>query len=187
MGRDGMSAYLQRTVYAYREFIQPFFSRKTSNHVMYPMRSGYLYLLLMFTVVIGSIYEFFGNIRKGTAVKGVCLVILTLMLPFVSNFIYVICDPETVYSLMLYGQIIPLLYAIQMLGRTACLYPDEKRNDPKMEAACIWRGSGLMSVSGIFQPVRQCRLYASCALSAAGHKLVHHTDYQSGKCSGIPG
>ena len=122
MGRDGMSAYLQRTVYAYREFIQPFFSRKTSNHVMYPMRSGYLYLLLMFTVVIGSIYEFFGNIRKGTAVKGVCLVILTLMLPFVSNFIYVMCDPETVYSLMLYGQIIPLLYAIQMLGELhACI------------------------------------------------------------------
>ena len=116
MGRDGMTAYLQRTICAYREFIQPFFSRETSSHVMYPMRSAYLYLLLVFAIVIGSVYEFFGNIRKGTAVKGVCLVVLTLMLPFVSNFVYVMCDPNTVYSLMLYGQIIPLLYAIQMLG-----------------------------------------------------------------------
>ena len=113
MGKESFSVYLSRIPTAFYHF----FSTKNINEFtsMFPFRIRHFYsLILLFTAIL-SLYMIIQTFRKNIF-RGILLTLSVLMLPLTFNFIFIMCDPEIVYTLMLYGQSMLFVYLVLLIS-----------------------------------------------------------------------
>ena len=104
MGQEGISAYIERVIYAYRYFINPLKLSDGLLDSMFPLNIIYFYrlgLLMMLLLCIFKVTKKFRSCKKGA----IQLLLLMACIPLSINFVFVMCDPRTVHSLMVYGQV----------------------------------------------------------------------------------
>ena len=108
MGSASLAGYLQRIKLAIYLF---FFPAKADRYAfIFPYRLLDCYrLTLVLLLLLGSIYVC-SAFRRGP-VMGISIFLALTVFPLSTNFIYVTCDPEDVYSLMQFGLLSPFLLA----------------------------------------------------------------------------
>lgn len=117
MGQDGIGVYLARTKYAFLYFLRPLDLRGGIENSMFPMRLKALYYLIM---ILSSLLVAWNLLLKGREKKflqGAFFLAGILALPIAANFIFVMCHPKSVHSLMLYGEVTLFLFAIWIFDR----------------------------------------------------------------------
>lgn len=115
------SEYLIRLTNAYKEFFVPV---DCTSRNMYPFSLLKFYKILIIIVVVLLII-FLSSKYKESLNKGLQLTFLCLFIPLACNFVYLMCDIEFVYSIMMYGEtliFIILLYLINALTVNIKLY-----------------------------------------------------------------
>lgn len=112
MGSLPLLTYIERAVFAYKVFLLP---TKAGNACMYPNGLIYLYwVLLGLCAIITCALLFFG--AKERFGKLIQIGLPLTMLPLAVNFIFVMCDPKGVHSLMVYSHVMLPVFLIWALG-----------------------------------------------------------------------
>ncbi|MDE6538834.1 MAG: glucosyltransferase domain-containing protein [Ruminococcus sp.] len=107
MGKEPISVYLSRISIAYYRF---FSTENIYNYTsMFPFRIRHLYILILLFTAILSLYVIIKTFKK-MFFRGILLTLSMFMLPITFNFIFIMCDPEVVHTLMLYGQSMLFVY-----------------------------------------------------------------------------
>lgn len=111
MGKDSLSDYISRIVYAYGRF---FILNDNSKYYMFYGNIKYLYyfILIISSVLMVLLFVKLWKINKANSIILLCLF---ACIPLASNFIFVMVDPDQVHALMVYGQIIPYILAVVLL------------------------------------------------------------------------
>ena len=106
-----VSEYINRIFLAYREF---FFPTNNVSRNMYVFSLFQFYKILLFVIfaviIIGLIRTF-----KENKLKTIELIVLLLFVPLANNFVYLMCETEYVYSIMMYGQLTIFVLFIYMI------------------------------------------------------------------------
>lgn len=110
MGSESVGTYLKRILTAFMEFLRPTTQGETD---MFPFRLRWLYWISFGLAALGILLRMVHN----GAVKGLQLLLPVAVLPLACNFIYVMCDQETIHSLMLFGQVGFLLLVALLADR----------------------------------------------------------------------
>lgn len=108
MGRLPIGTYLRRTLGAYKNFLFP---DRESSACMYPGGMLYLYWVIGALTALGSLILLFRRARRAP-IAAIFLLIPMGLIPMAVNFIYVMCDPESVHSLMVYSHVLLFVYAL---------------------------------------------------------------------------
>ncbi|MBQ0036978.1 MAG: glucosyltransferase domain-containing protein [Firmicutes bacterium] len=112
LGNVPVSEYINRVILTYKEF---FFPTDNISRNMYVFSLMKFYKILIFillaVMVIYCVYEFNKN-----KIKVLELIILFAFLPLANNFVFLMCDTEFVYSIMMYGQISIFIFAIFLIN-----------------------------------------------------------------------
>ena len=112
MGSLPVSTYLKRIVHAYKVFLLP---NKAGSGCMYPNGMIYLYWLLFgLCIVTGSILLL--QSAKQRISKLFQVGIPLVFIPLAVNFIYVMCDPPGVHTLMVYSHVMLPVFLIWEIG-----------------------------------------------------------------------
>ena len=112
MGNDGILVYLQRIPYAYQIFFFP----SVYNHadtVLF-LNSIHLYRAILLFIFIFTGIILLKKFRENI-VQALQIGVAVLFLPLGINFSYVITVPKSVYTLMIYSQIILYLYLVWLI------------------------------------------------------------------------
>lgn len=113
MGKEPVSVYLSRVSTAYYRF----FSTENIGEFtsMFPFRIRHLYILVLMFMAVLSLCTIIRIFRKNIF-KGILLTLSVFMLPLTFNFIFIMCSPEVVYTLMLYGQSMIFVYLVWLIN-----------------------------------------------------------------------
>ena len=131
MGTLSISTYLNRVIYAYKVFLLPY---RAGNGCMYPNGLIYLYWLLFgLSIVTGSVLLFF--CAKQSISKLFQVGIPLVFIPLAVNFIYVMCDPSGVHTLMVFSQVMLPAFLFWEIGQ---LLPKIKKHHAVKLAALIF-------------------------------------------------
>lgn len=108
MASESFFSYLHRIVIAYLRFFHPgdgngLESRFVNSVNMYPVTIMRLYYILIAFIFALSVVLIVKSFRKSIQ-KGLILLLLVLLVPLAVNSIYVMCDSNAIYSLMMYSQ-----------------------------------------------------------------------------------
>ena len=132
MGAAGISDYIHRiklAVYLY------FFPTKSDRFAfLFPYRLLDCYYLTIIGIFLFGILAIVHNIRS-FPLKSVTLLLVLVFFPIAVNFIYITCDAEDIYTLMLFGQMAPFLFLLCLLDWSF----------PALSTAAIWRYSQKIS------------------------------------------
>ncbi len=111
MGVTSVRGYLHRVLVAYKEFLIP--TDGTSAN-MYPFSSDVVYKLLLLVIAAASICLLYHCFKKSWML---CLQMCAFMacIPLAVNFIYFMCDPAQVDSIMAYGSVSIFVYLVWIL------------------------------------------------------------------------
>ena len=117
MGIVSIGTYCKRIGIAYREFLMP--ARETV-YDMYPMVMHGVYWLLLLAGVIFAVKNLLKMWKKSVQ-KAITCGLLFLLLPLGINFIFVLADVESIYTLTMYGQVLQFVFvlALSELEQTA--------------------------------------------------------------------
>lgn len=106
MGVTSVSGYLHRIVTAYKEFFWP--TDGTSAN-MYPFSSDLVYkIILLFAAVVTVLL--LKECWKREKMLVLQIAVFLVFIPLACNFIYVMCDPVQVDSIMTYGEVMVFVY-----------------------------------------------------------------------------
>lgn len=150
MGKDSISDYLSRVVYAYGRF---FILNESSSYYMYYGHVKYVYycvLIISFILMLSLCIKIW-KINKFNSITLLCLYIC---IPLASNFIFVMVDPDQVHALMVYGQIIPFILLDVLLDN----YQSDKESYKYISVFGI--------ISLLLINIMYCRLDNQCYLYA---------------------
>ena len=102
MGKDGILSYVLRVKTAYARFFYPEINNQAD---LFPMMVRYLYYIIVIIVISVIIYMLFSPSFEQKNKK--FSIVLTMMLPIVFNFIYIMVDEDKtfIYSIMLYSSV----------------------------------------------------------------------------------
>lgn len=122
MGKESVLEYLSRIPVAYYRFLVTSDIRGTVSGVkdytsMYPFRLRHIYLLMLLFTALLSLRLIVRTFRKNFF-RGFLLTLAVLMLPVAFNFIFIMCAADTVYTLMLYGQVMVFVYLMWLLDNS---------------------------------------------------------------------
>ncbi|MCC8164111.1 MAG: glucosyltransferase domain-containing protein [Lachnospiraceae bacterium] len=111
LGSTSLKGYIKRVLVAYREFFCP---TDAVSANMYPFSSDVVYRLILILALIGTANLLYCCFRKN---RMLCLqaLVFVLCIPLAVNFIYVMCEADTVDSLMVYGQAMFYVYFAWLL------------------------------------------------------------------------
>lgn len=158
MGEAGLSVYLSRIRTAYAEFFSPV---DDSAADMYPFSTEIVYQIFLALGIAASLWLLYRCFKRG---KLLCLqaLVFLLLIPLGVNFIYVICEPGQVDSLMVYGETMTFLYVVWIMDRWM---PE------RLELARIRRSAGGFVAAGslvvlMALNVMYCRYDNLCYLKA---------------------
>ena len=112
MGNDGILVYLQRILYAYRIFFFP--SVYNRGDIVYFLNSIHLYRAILLFIFIFTGIILLKKFRENI-VQALQIGVAVLFLPLGINFSYIITVPQSVYTLMIYSQVILYLYLIWLI------------------------------------------------------------------------
>lgn len=116
VGKGGIITYLARVKDAYLYFISPKPLQYDTNS-MFPMSSIYLYKVSMLFTAILLVFGLINKCKKNI-IKYIEIVLLVLVLPLAINFIFIMCEPDLVTQLMVYGQVlffVSFIWAVEQL------------------------------------------------------------------------
>lgn len=125
MGQDGISVYIDRLFYAYRYFINPEKLSDGTLDSMFPLNILLFYrlgLFLMLLLCIFKVIKKFMNSKSGA----IQLLLLLGCVPLSINFVFVMCAPRTVHSLMVYGQVFFFVFLAWLADSILCDRADVK-------------------------------------------------------------
>ena len=108
-----LNTYLQRVIYAYRQF---FLQSKGYYYSLFPFEWGgwwIIFLVLLITIQVLIVLTLF---RKRQYKKCFTFVILNILLPLAHNLIFVMYNPINASSLHVYQSILIFFYAIILLN-----------------------------------------------------------------------
>jgi len=150
MGKDSISDYLYRVVYAYGRF---FIIDEKQKYYMYYSNIKYIYYFLM---AVSFIYLGYIAITKfkQSKINSIILVLLVAAMPLASNFIFVMVDPSQVHALMVYGQIMPFILVMLLIDNVI-----DKKDIIKKVSLVVTTALLLLSVM-------YCRIDNECYLQA---------------------
>ena len=111
MGQNSIRGYLSKAIEAYVHFFKP---DTKAAYFMYPGAILYLYYAVIgISIILCAITAF--RLAKHHIVNSILFVILFLLFPLCTNFIFVMTERKTVHSLMVYAQLLPfVLFAFLM-------------------------------------------------------------------------
>lgn len=109
-GLTSVSGYISRILTAYKEFISPTTSSNGSGAVF--AYSNFYYHILL--VIVGLLLVV-NLLKKVDNTKRIELIIILILLPLASYFVYVMCGIEYVHSLMMYGFLMMFVLLILLL------------------------------------------------------------------------
>lgn len=117
MGVVSIKQYGLRILRAYKEFFLP---TENANYSVYPMLMRYFYLLFMihFMILLGIQIV---RTMKSNRIKAFEMLLISLLFPMLINFIFVLADPEQIYAMNLYGQVLLFLLYIWLLEKTVTI------------------------------------------------------------------
>ena len=117
MGAASLGQYLQRIKLAIYLFFFPARSDRYAFLLPYRLQDCY-YLTLTLTALLGGrqVLQFF---RQSPPPKGLAAALVFACFPLAVNFIYVVCNQEDVYNLMLFGQMAPFLLLLSLIDGLA--------------------------------------------------------------------
>lgn len=116
----GLGEYINRIIIAYKEFIMP---TDNVSRNMFPFSLLKFYKLLLFASFIVLVFDVYKQLKCSIS-KGIKIIVLLLFIPLASNFIYLFCEIEFVYSIMMYGQLtlfILLIYELENIDINSSL------------------------------------------------------------------
>lgn len=114
MGTTSLREYLNRVKLAFFLFFLPAKCDRNAFILTYQLLNGYyITLLLLGLLGAGTILRLF---RKNP-VQALSLALAFAVFPLASNFIYVTCASEDVYTLMQFGQLAPFLLLVCLCDR----------------------------------------------------------------------
>lgn len=103
--------YINRVVLAYKEFFIPT-NNVSRNMYVFSLFKFYKILLLAIFVVFAFLLINEYRINKAKAFE---LLLLFLFIPLSNNFVYLMCETEYVYSIMMYGQLTIFIFLIYLI------------------------------------------------------------------------
>ncbi|MDE6775342.1 MAG: glucosyltransferase domain-containing protein [Ruminococcus sp.] len=113
MGKEPVSVYLSRVITAFYRFFVPEDMIKVPS--MFPFRIRHIYILILLFIAVLSLNIIIKTFRK-SIFRGTLLTLSILILPLAFSFIFVMCDPKSVSTLMLYGQSMIFVYLVFLLN-----------------------------------------------------------------------
>ena len=113
MGATSIKGYLLRILLAYKEFVLP---DVTSTANMYPIGISRFYKVALVMIAVGTVYYLYKVFKKNIW-SGLYVTALVCVLPLATNFVYFMCDLESVHSLTVYGKAFVLVYLIFLLDQ----------------------------------------------------------------------
>lgn len=111
MGSTSIRGYLYRILVAYREFFLP--TDGTSAN-MYPFSTDVIYKILLVAAGIATLCLLYRCFRKNLFL-GLQVLAFAVCIPFAANFIYFMCAPEQVDSMMAYGSVSIFVYIMWVI------------------------------------------------------------------------
>lgn len=111
MGMTSAGGYLKRILTAYKEFFIP--TDKISAN-MYPFSTDIVYHVLVVIAGVATLYLLYFYYKKD---RSLCFqtVLLAICFPLAVNFIFFMCDPAQVDSMMTYGEVMFFVYLVWIL------------------------------------------------------------------------
>ena len=120
-GSTDFKGYIKRIILAYKEFLLPASDSQTN---IYSLRSICYYYI---SAVIGTIFSTIIAIdiykRSGKLFAAVIELLLICLAPLAANFIYVMCEQNTIHLLMVYGNIIIFIYLVWAAENAEAMLP----------------------------------------------------------------
>lgn len=120
MGQEGLAVYFRRAKLALLLFLLP--GKGSPGTAMYPQAVGWLYPVALMLIAFFSV----GLLKKTWQRDRRSALLLLLALgafPFAVNFIYIMCP--TVHSLMVYAQVMPLVFLCTLADWTFAEKPSK--------------------------------------------------------------
>lgn len=151
-GLTSFKGYLNRIMYTFAYFLHPKSLRNGWENSMFPMRLSFLYYIEMLITTILCFQYVVLKIVNKQVMKAIFFLAGIVALLFASNLIFIICEPYIVHSLMLYGEVTLIIFAILIFEKI-----NEQINIPKILA---WVG---LIVLFLF-PVYYCHYDNVCYL-----------------------
>lgn len=108
MGQLPIGTYLRRGLYAYKQFLFP---DQASSAFMYPNGMRFVYWAVLLVVAASSAVMLIRS-AKEKAGKAILMAISLMAFPMAVNFIFVMCDPNGVHSLMVYSHVMVFIYGL---------------------------------------------------------------------------
>lgn len=101
MGKEPLTEYLRRAVYAFKEFLLP---TVDSRNYMYRYSIRYVYFVFL---AVGFVFAVLivTDMFKNNKLKAVIATAAYVIFPLCVNFIFVMAGAEVAHSLMVYGQV----------------------------------------------------------------------------------
>lgn len=115
MGFTGLDDFLLRLKHLISYFLIPGNLGYGLENSMFPMRLHYMYYCLMAFSAIMFIWNIVIKIRDNQIVKSLFLIVGVIALPIAANLVFLMCSPASIHSLMLYGEVTLIIFAIWML------------------------------------------------------------------------
>lgn len=153
MGTSGISTYFSRIKVAYQQFFNPSGLEGGKIDSMFPMHAKVFYCILVVVSVILSGLKLWQS-RESIA-KLIQNALLMSLVPITTNLIFVMTSPESVHSLMVYGQAMFYIYIVWLTDNLHIL------NKNIENAFCLTVLASILAINTIY-----CRYDNICYLKA---------------------
>ena len=124
LGITSFSGYLNRIIFAYKEFFLP---TSSAQYYMYPLTTIYIYYICIVLSII-MMCCWLIKLYKQSKTRATLLAISFISIPFTTNFIFIISPTHFVHSLMVYSQLVPFIFFAWLLENTNISYKKFEKN-----------------------------------------------------------